>query len=257
MNFGNKGVAFVFDIVAFEQSVLSDFVNFVPKAWRPVEIQQLSEDGLMEVSTLTATPTITFREPYHRENAFVGGLFRDRDFMFNVRQHLTYHKNVAMEGDDKGSDNSGSSVSAWETEDSGDDDSDGDSDALEEIIVRPTDYDNIGFEPEGTPAVEVGEEAGEGEGEGSAGETVDGSEGGEGAGGENAAEDSDDDDDDDDLPSGDSSSEDSDDEDMDEDDEDSDSDDEENSIASEERVGPLLGTNLPSDSESSGSDSYD
>jgi hypothetical protein len=245
MNFGNKGVPFVFDIVAFERSVLSDFVNFVPKAWRPVELQQLSEDGLMEVSTLPATPTITFREPYHRENAFAGGLFRNRDFMFNVRNHLTYHKTMAVEAGGNESDNSGSSVSAWETEDSGGSGSDGesDSDGLDEIVVRPTDYDNIGFEPEEATAVEVGEE--DVEGEGSEWETVGGSEEGAGAGagveGGGAA-------DEDDSATGESYSEDSDDD---------DDDDDENSIASEERVGPLLGANYRSDSESSGGDFYD
>lgn len=123
MNLGNKGVPFMFDLLKFEADTR------VKHGKDPL--------ALANLPIVPAVPSVTFRTPYHECNHFAGGLFRNRTFMKQVKEHVE-NSTLSSSDDDDGSGPSmfDSETSEWETvdddeeedEEEDDDEDDDDSD---------------------------------------------------------------------------------------------------------------------------------
>jgi hypothetical protein len=133
MNFGNKGVPFMFDVVAFEKELIADVAQSRSKskiARSRAKAVTTGPDGLLHVDSFPAIPTPSFRDAYWAPNKAAGGLYRDRAFMAAARAHVEanhnpgaddewcHNEHLSMSGDDSEHE-SGSSGSDWGTEESG------------------------------------------------------------------------------------------------------------------------------------------
>ena len=93
MNFGNKGVPFVFDIVHFEK--VSKNVDGTDETNKTVCPTWLADPAALGVSD---SATMLFRAPYSSaEGDYKGGLYRDRSFWQRVQAHIKGNNSRAFE----------------------------------------------------------------------------------------------------------------------------------------------------------------